>query len=171
MKSIGFALFCLLCTVAWAQDGDPQAGDDDAASPIAFSVFYATQDPYAISKIKANWYQAELYCRSDGYTLLDIPSELEQYEIEQFLGNELADDPDTFNTSPVWTSGSNHGSSTKFVWSNTGERISYNEFLVPPTTKSTRCIGYNTRTNKWSNHNCRDERYFMCRKFTLGTCA
>ncbi|XP_034476897.1 uncharacterized protein LOC117783560 [Drosophila innubila] len=172
MKSIGFALFCLLCTVAWAQDDEGQLGLDAAPLTIAVTPFIneiEATTTYGLSRHKATWLQAELICRGVGFTLVNIPSETMQNRVQSFLETTVGDDYQKYGDSPIWTSGSNQGVNTKYVWHSSGERILYNRYLVTPPT-STRCIGYNIATDFWSNHDCKEQRYFLCQKFTLGKC-
>jgi len=53
MKSLGFALFCLLCTVAWAQLEDEQLEDD--FEPLFISAFDEDDGTYGLvmTKVKA----------------------------------------------------------------------------------------------------------------------
>ncbi|XP_062133033.1 uncharacterized protein LOC133843477 [Drosophila sulfurigaster albostrigata] len=168
MKYLGFTILFLLCTVSWAEDEELQ--DEEAPLPIALDIFTIEDTTYGISLYdKVSWFQAELICRGAGYTLADIPTDTDQDSIKTLLlGSGL--DLSSYSDDSLWTSGTNLGSWGHYVWQSTGQRITYNEFLVNPPTDHPFCIGYNIATGYWNHYYCRDERYFICKLFTKATC-
>ncbi|XP_034111604.1 lectin BRA-3-like [Drosophila albomicans] len=168
MKYLALTILFLLCTVSWAEDEELQ--DEEAPLTIALTIFNYNSSSYGFSLYhKVSWFQAELICRSAGYTLLDIPTDTIQESIKEILlssGLDLS----FYSDNSLWTSGTNLGSWGQYVWQSTGQRITYNEFLENPPTDHPFCIGYNVATGYWHHQYCRDERYFICKEVTTATC-
>ncbi|XP_032590413.1 uncharacterized protein LOC116805003 [Drosophila grimshawi] len=177
MKSLGFALLGLLCctVLAWAEDTaiqDPPIPpqNETEALPIINLFSYATTGTtpplYGLSLYKMNWFQAEQYCAANQYTLASIPSSTEQAAIMAFIQTEVKDitELSSLFTEPMWTSGTNQGAGSYYMWQGTGTRVGYNNFQSTPRANTNHCLTLNGMTGQWSTDNCRTERYFLCIK-------
>lgn len=119
---------------------------------------------------QVNWYQAQLLCASQGYTLVTIPSETMQNRIKNFIRTNANSVLASLSTDQLWTSGTNQAVNTTYAWHGSGQPVTYRNYASSPPTTSTRCIGINGVTGYWYDLDCRQQRYFLCEKLTQVTC-
>jgi len=115
---------------------------------------------------KANWYKAEQYCRFHNMHLASINSEEEQRELEEHItgfgmGNEH-----------FWSSGTDQGEESKFVWMATGKPLTYENWNAGEPNnfqyengETENCLELWNRDGKglrWNDTPCSFESYFVC---------
>ncbi|EDW00571.1 macrophage mannose receptor 1 [Drosophila grimshawi] len=171
MKSLGFALLGLLCcsVLGWADettDGTtpPSSTTEEGTSDDenSFNYFNYKDTTYALSLDKRNWFDAQCYCASHGYTLANIPTPKIQMSIMKFIYSIDFSDLISLVLAPIWTSGTNRAAIKQYTWHSSGARVGYSNFRRNPQGEEYDCIAINGITGYWSNVNCTDSRYFLC---------
>ncbi|XP_017958809.1 lithostathine-1-like [Drosophila navojoa] len=163
MKCQALCIFWLLSVVAWAKsEVDPSSDNDIDAQPV-LDYFTHTDEKYGLSLHKLTWYEAQLYCATQGYFLANIPSYTAQVRITDFIQGSGMDNLILVTNEPIWVSGTNQGLATQYVWHSSGARFTYKNFLRTPSSAN-RCVAINAITGDWTAENCRDKYYFVCEK-------
>ncbi|XP_060656403.1 snaclec GPIB-binding protein subunit beta-like [Drosophila nasuta] len=171
MKFFVVGIFCLLCTVVWAE-GDVTPANEEDVEPevVSIKIFTYEDDTYGIGLYeKVNWHQAELLCASQSSTLVSLTSEILYNEILEWIRSMANDDLPTIAEDPIWTSGNNLGDGSLYYWQGTGGPVYYNNFRNKSYSHSA-CIGFNAVTGYWTEHECRESHYFMCQKYSKQIC-
>ncbi|ALC42671.1 CG8343 [Drosophila busckii] len=168
MKPICLGVLYLLLAAACAADVEEDENaveaeleDDPELSPIA--VFQFDDETHALGTFPMNWYQAELMCAAQGYSLVSINSEEDFAAIRKFVTTTAKGFLSQLKQ-PVWTSGTNQAYTSIYTWHDTGAFVAYDNFETNPPSSGARCIGVHPLNGVWTTHSCSEQRYFICKK-------
>ncbi|EDW74577.1 uncharacterized protein Dwil_GK21332 [Drosophila willistoni] len=163
MKVLLLAVISLLAVSA--EIPTTEGPSDPSPSDISYSPFSVYDSRYALGTFaKLNYFQAQITCASNGYTLASINSEADQQRIRNFFYTRGHSQLHLLNE-PIWTSGTNLANLNNWVWLSTGRIFTFRNFESgSPSSSYQRCLGVNGITSLWVAEDCSAQRYFLCER-------
>ncbi|XP_061507568.1 C-type lectin 37Da [Anopheles gambiae] len=82
---------------------------------------------YLGTTFRLNWHKAAAFCRSQGLFLVSINSQSQLDEVIEYVNKSGFFNANESNLQ-LWTSGNDLGEKNQFLWTSTGERITFNQW-------------------------------------------
>ncbi|KAF4523828.1 hypothetical protein B566_EDAN008063 [Ephemera danica] len=121
---------------------------------------------YFESNVKANWHGAYEFCRNIGLHLAAVETEEENTLIVDYIG--------TIGYTDYWIGGSDLATSNVFVWSATGERLSFTYWHdgEPNDSSGDATIEYSLKNGyfKWNDEDPDNLINFICERYCDPIC-
>ncbi|XP_054742177.1 C-type lectin 37Db-like [Anastrepha obliqua] len=130
---------------------------------VSYSMPHTLSDNYIVTLIKLNWYAAYAFCEQNNWSLIQIETAKDQFEVQNYLNffNLQAND--------FWTAGNNLADLRNFRWDYDGPQFRFMnwEFGQPDNSEGREhCVKLIENSLQWGDDSCENSYHFICQRFS-----
>ncbi|XP_053961000.1 lithostathine-1-like [Anastrepha ludens] len=117
-------------------------------------------DNYIVTLIKLNWYAAYAFCEQNNWSLIQIETAKDQFEVQNYLNffNLQAND--------FWTAGNNLADLRNFRWDYDGSQFRYMNWAFGQPEGRGHCVKLIENSLQWGDDSCENSYHFICQRFS-----
>ncbi|XP_054742181.1 lithostathine-1-like [Anastrepha obliqua] len=127
---------------------------------VAYTKPETLTDNYIVTLIKLNWYAAYAFCEQNNWSLIQIETAKDQFEVQNYLNffNLQAND--------FWTAGNNLADLRNFRWDYDGSQFRYMNWAFGQPEGRGHCVKLIENSLQWGDDYCENSYHFICQRFS-----